>query len=446
MAAETVARDAPQPRSLLRVLGGIFGLAMVVGATVGGGILRTPGEIAAALPTPALIMAVWIFGGIVTLLGANSWAELGAMIPRAGGPYVYARRAFGDGVGLFVGYADWINWCIGPVVLVLIVGEYMGGLFPVLAPHALVVDFVTLGVLVTLQWIGVRSGGRTQEVTTALKAIAIIALIVAAFVLPHETLPAPPAVAPRGKDLLLAFGVAMQGVVFTYDAYYSVVYCSEDMRDPGRDIPRSIFRGVWVIIAIYLVVNLAYLAVIPASRMAGDPFVAATMARSIFGPAGDTIIRVIMIVSLLGAINAELMIIPRVLLAMSRDGLFPRQAARINSGGTPTVALALSFLVVAAFLLTGSFTLVLALDAILIVTLYCIAFLTLFALRRREPDTPRPYRARGYPFVPALALLTGLALLAALSISDPRSALIILVILFACWPLSRIVGAIRQRS
>jgi APA family basic amino acid/polyamine antiporter len=438
--------SAPKPRPLLRVLGGVFGLAMVVGATVGGGILRTPGEIAAALPVPALFMAVWIFGGVVTLLGANSWAELGAMVPSAGGPYVYARRAFGDGVGFFVGYADWINWCIGPVVLVLIIGEYMGGLFPALAPHALIVDFVTLGGLAVLQWIGVRSGGRTQEVTTALTAAAILALVVAAFVLPHEELAALPVTAPRGGGLLVAFGVAMQGVIFTYDAYYSVVYCSEDMRDPGTDVPRSIFRGVWLVIAIYLVVNLAYLVVIPASRMAGDPFVAATMARSIFGPAGDTIIRVIMIVSLLGAINAQLFVVPRVLLAMSRDGLFPRRAARVNAGGTPTVALALGVIVVAAFLLTGSFTVVLALDSILIVALYVITFLTLFALRRREPDTPRPYRARGYPVIPALTLLIAVALLVALSISDPRSAMIVLAILLASWLASGVARRMMRRG
>jgi APA family basic amino acid/polyamine antiporter len=430
---------AALPRSLLRVLGGVFGLAMVVGATVGGGILRTPGEVATALPVPALFVAVWIFGGIVTLLGANSWAELGAMIPSAGGPYVYARRAFGDGVGFFVGYADWINWCIGPVVLVLIVGEYMGGLFPALAPHALLVDFVTLGGLAILQWIGVRSGGRTQEVTTALKAIAIIALVAAAFVLPHEAISAPVATAPHGMGLLVAFGVAMQGVIFTYDAYYSVVYCSEDMRDPGTSVPRSMFRGVWLVFAIYLLMNLAYLKVIPVPRMAGDPFVAATMARSIFGQAGDTVIRVIMIVSLLGAMNAQLLIMPRVLLAMSRDGLFPRQAARINAGGTPTVGLALSLLVVCAFLLTGSFTAVLALDSILIVTLYFITFLTLFALRRREPDTPRPYRAWGYPFIPALTLLVALALIATLAWSDPRSALIVFALLLAAWPVAWVV-------
>ena len=442
----TITEAPTVQHSLLRVLGTLFGLAMVVGATVGGGILRTPGEIAAALPVPALFMAVWIFGGVVTLLGANSFSELGAMIPSAGGPYVYARRAFGDGVGFFVGYADWINWCLGPVALVLIVGEYMGGLFPALAPHALLVDFVTLGVLTTLQWIGVRSGGRTQEITTALKALAIIALVVAAFVLPHAELTAPALSAPHGTDLLLAFGVAMQGVIFTYDAYYSVVYCSEDMREPGRSIPRSMFRGIWLVIAIYLMVNLAYLTVVPVERMAGDPFVAATMARAVFGSRGDTIIRVIMIVSVLGAMNAQLMTMPRILLAMSRDGLFPRQAMRINAGGTPTVALGLSLLVVFAFLLSGSFTAVLALDAILIVTLYAFTFATLFALRWREPDTPRPFRAWGYPLVPALTLLISLALIAAMSASDWRSALLVLALLLASWPASRAVRRIMNRG
>jgi APA family basic amino acid/polyamine antiporter len=218
------------------------------------------------------------------------------------------------------------------------------------------------------------------------------------------------------------------------------------MRDPGRSIPRSMFRGIWVVFAIYLLVNLAYLAVVPVERMAGDPFVAATMARAVFGPRGDTIIRVIMIVSVLGAMNAQLMTMPRILLAMSRDGLFPRQAMRINAGGTPTVALGLSLLVVFAFLLSGSFTAVLALDAILIVTLYAFTFATLFALRWREPDTPRPFRAWGYPLVPALTLLISLALIAAMSASDWRSALLVLALLLASWPASRAVRRIMNRG
>ncbi|HEX5436291.1 MAG TPA: APC family permease [Gemmatimonadaceae bacterium] len=429
-------RASPPP--LLRVLGTAFGLAIAVGATVGGGILRTPGEIAAALPSAALFMAVWVFGGLVTLLGANIFSELGAMMPHAGGPYVYARRAFGNSIGFFVGYTDWINWCLGPVVLTIIVGEYMGGLIPALAGHAMAVDFVTLGGLAVLQWIGVRSGGRTQEITTLLKALAFAALVVAAFVVPHATLAAPARPVPHGTSLLLAFGVAMQGVIFTYDAYYAVLYCGEEMRDPGREIPRSMLRGVWLVIIIYLLINAAYLAVVPASRIAGDPFVGATMARALFGQRGDTVIRLIMIISVLGAINAELMAIPRILLAMSRDGLFPRQAARVNAGGTPHVALALSLVVIVAFLLSGSFNAVLAFDSLLIIVMYAFSFIAFFALRLREPNAARPYRAWGYPVLPALALAIAVALVVAIAVGDVRSALIVLAVLLASWPASRL--------
>ena len=432
-------RIAAQPRALHRVLGMAFGLAVAVGATVGGGIVRTPGEIAAALPSAALFMAAWAFGGVNTLLGANIFSELGAMMPRAGGPYVYARRAFGDGIAFFVGYADWLTWCLGVVALTIIVGEYMGVLIPSLAGHEMAVNFVTLGGLAILQWLGVRSSGRTQEITTVLKAVALLALVVAAFVVPHQTPTAPPVSIAHGIPLLLAFGVAMQGVIFTYESYYAVIYCGEEMRDPGREIPRSMFRGVLLIIGIYLLVNLAYLAVLPIGSMAGDPFVGGTVARAIFGVKGDTIIRLIMIVSVLGTINAMLMAIARILLAMGRDGLSPRQAASVNAGGTPHVALAISLLVVAAFLFSGSFGAVLGLTAILIVVKYICCFTALFVLRRREPGAPRPYRAWGYPLVPAIALAVTVGLLVAMVVGDLHGASIVLLLLVASWPLSRLV-------
>ncbi|HEY9450746.1 MAG TPA: APC family permease, partial [Gemmatimonadaceae bacterium] len=381
----------------------------------------------------------WVFGGINALLGANIFSELGAMMPRAGGPFVYARRAFGDGIAFFVGYADLITWCLGAVALTMIVGEYMGALFPPLAGHAMAVDFATLGALGTVQWAGVRSSGRTQEITTVLKTTALLALVAAAFLLPRQLPPGPPVTVPSGIPLILAFGVAMQGVIFTYESYYTVIYCGEEMRDPGREIPRSMFRGVLLIIAIYLLVNFACLAVLPVSSIAGDPFVGGTVVRVLFGARGDTIIRVIMIISVLGTINAMLMAIPRILLAMGRDGLFPRQAARVNAGGTPHVALAVSLLVIAAFLLSGSFTAVLGLSALFIVVKYACCFTALFALRRREPDTPRPYKAWGYPLVPGLALAVAIALLVAIVVGDPRRAAIVLALLVASWPLAFLV-------
>jgi basic amino acid/polyamine antiporter, APA family len=409
----------------------------VVGATIGGGILGTPGGVAAALPTTALFMGAWIFGGINALLGATIYSELGAMMPRSGGFYVFAHRAFGDGVGFFVGYADWINWSVSSAALILLTGDYLGGIIPALSGHALVAGCAVFAVLVVLQWAGVRSGGRTQEVTSVLKGVALLGLVVAAFVLPHGQLPAattPPPLVPHGMALLLAFGVAMQGVIFSYDSYYAVVYCGEEIRDPGVAIPRSIFRGLFIVIAIYLVLNAAFLAVVPVTRVAGDQFVGGTVARLIFGARGDMVIRLVAVIAILGTVNAQIMAAPRILLAMARDGLFPVQATRVNAGGTPTVALALSLLLVGGFLFLGSFDAVLAVDAFLIVLMYVISFASLFQLRRTEPDAPRPYRAWGYPVVPALALLFALGLLAAMALGDHRSAWITAGVLLVSWP------------
>jgi APA family basic amino acid/polyamine antiporter len=440
---------APAPRHLLQVLGTAFGLAMVVGATIGGGILGTPGSVAAALPTTALFMAAWVFGGINALLGATVYAELGAMMPRSGGSYVFAQRAFGDGVGFFVGYADWINWSVSSAALILLVGEYLGAIIPPFAGHTLGAGGATFAVLVLLQWAGVRSGGRVQEVTTALKALALIALVIAIFTLPHPdlyaTAAAPPAV-PHGMALLLAFGVAMQGVIFSYDSYYAVVYCGEEIRDPGRAIPRSIVRGLLIIIGIYLLLNAAFLHVVPVQRVAADPLIGGTVAALIFGPRGDTIIRLIGIVAILGTVNAQIMAAPRILLAMARDGLFPVQATRVNAGGTPTIALILSLVLVGGFLFAGSFDTVLGVDAFFIALLYVITFAALFRLRRREPDAPRPYRAWGYPFVPGLAVLFALGLLAAMTLGDRRGALISGGVLLVSWPASRVVRRLIGRT
>ena len=422
---------------------------MVVGATIGGGILATPGDVAHALPNTAWFMAAWIFGGINALLGATVYSELGAMMPTSGGIYVYARRAFGDGVGFFVGYADWINWSVSSAALIMLVGQYLGELVPLFAGHALIAGCIIFSALGAGQWIGVRSGGRVQEITSVLKSVALIALVGAVFVLPHAAPVASTSVVPlipHGLPLLLAFGVAMQGVVFSYDSYYAVVYCGEEMQNPGVSIPRSIFRGLLIIIAIYLLINWAFLTVVPVHQVAGDSFIGGTVAWLIFGPRGDTIIRLIMMVAILGTVNAQIMAAPRILLAMARDGLFPHQATAINAGGTPVVALAMSLALTGATLFTGSFSFIIGVDSFFIVVLYLINFSSLFALRRKEPDTPRPYRAWGFPVVPGLAFAIAALLLVAMTLGDRVGALITAGMMLVCWPMSKIVGRMRVSS
>jgi basic amino acid/polyamine antiporter, APA family len=427
-----------QPRALLRVLGTAFGIAIAIGASIGGGILRTPGNVAAHLPNSTLFLLAWMLGGLNAMLGANIFAELGAMIPRSGGLYVFARRAFGDGVAFFVGYTDWLTYSVSTTALLLLIGEYAGALIPALSGHAALVGIGAFAGLVALQWRGVRSGARMQEITSVLKTLALVGLVIAVLVLSRGQMPStaasPPL--PHGLALIGAIGLAMQGIVFTYDSYYNVVYCGEEIRDPGREIPRAIFRGLWLIIAIYMLLNIAFVAVVPMDRMANDPFVGGTVARWVFGDRGDAIIRALMIVSVLGTSNALIIAASRVPHAMSRDGLFPRVAGHVNAGGTPNVALAITAVVVLVAFFSGSFNAILGLSAILIVTRYTVTFAALFVLRRKEPDLERPYRAKGYPVVPALALLFAVAFLITSALTDVRDTLIVLTLLLVSLPAS----------
>lgn len=421
--------------SLLKVLGVAFGVAVIVGNTIGTGIVRTPGDIAAALPRPALYLGMWVAGGAWALLAALTTAELGAMIPRSGGQYVFARRALGEYPGFVVGWSDWISSCASLAAGAIAIGEFSGGLAPALAGRgAATAAAVVLG-FTALQWIGVRTADRTQQAVSLLKTLALAGLVAVCFALPHET-PAPAAAAllPVGLPLLTAVVVSLQGVIFTYDGWNGMLYFSGEVREPGRDIPRAMAGGVVVVMAVYVALNLAFLHVLPLARMAHEPLVAGAAAAAILGPRGDLVLRAIMIVSLLGAANAILMISSRVPYAMGADRLAPAVMARVNAGGTPTVALLASAAVALALLLTGTFATVLALAAFFFVLNYAASFASLFVLRWREPGLPRPYRAVGYPWVAGLLLLNSVAFLVANVVGDTRNSLRSLALLAFSYP------------
>ena len=432
---------------LLRVFGMAFALSIGVGDTIGGGILHTPGEIAALLPVAWLFMAMWALGALNAFLGGTVYAELGAMYPEAGGTYVYARRALGDYAGFFVGYTFWVQLCAVQAALALLIGEYAPVLVPALTGHSLAVAAVVLAILVTLQWHRVHWAGYVQTLTTLAKVLAFVGLIVAAFVLPHAIAAAslPEPVAPRGIALVLALVLAMRGIIFTYNGYYFVVTFGEELRDPGRDIPRAIFRGLLVITAIYLLLNLAFVWVLPMARMAHAPFVGGVLAEALFGERGNIIITAIVVVSLLGTVNAQMLSAPRMLLAMGRRGLFAPQATYVNRGGTPSVALALSTVVAGAFLFSRTFAAVLAVVTLFMVVQYLLMYVSIIALRRREPQAPRPYRAWGYPWTTLAAVLIAVAFLIGIALGDPRHSLIAFIILILSYPVYRGVLWLRQK-
>jgi APA family basic amino acid/polyamine antiporter len=417
------------------VLGAAFGVAVIVGNTIGVGILRTPGDIARHLPSPSLFLAVWIVGGIYALLGAISLAELAAMIPRSGGQYVFVRRGLGGYAGFVVGWSDWISTCGSSAAMAMVIGEYLGVLVPAASGRG---STVAAGVVVAfpaLYWHGIRRAGDGQQLLSLVKALALMVLVVACFALGSRPVGGSPIVLPAGAALVTAVVLSLQGVIYTYDGWNAMAYFSGEVRDPGRDVPRAMAGGTCFVILIYLLINLAVLYVLPISRMAGEPFVAGAAAAAVFGPAGDTVIRAIMIVSALGAVSANTLMAPRVIFAMAQDSFMPRAVAEVNAGGTPTVATVASTAVALAFIATGTFDRALALIAFFFVANYLLSFVTVFVLRRREPATPRPYRAWGYPWTTGIAAIGSLAFLVGQCVGDTRNSLWSLALLGASYPL-----------
>jgi APA family basic amino acid/polyamine antiporter len=423
---------------LLRILGVGFGIAVVVGNTISVGILRTPGEIAARLHSSALVITLWILGGLYAFFCTLSVTELATTLPQAGGWYVYSRRAFGDYGGFLVGCSDWIVQGASVAYAAVAFGEFTAELWPSLHINVKLLAVAALSILALLNWLGLRSGSRTQELTSLAKVLALVGFVVACFVIsPSPGAAASPAPAsfplPRG-GLLLAILIAFQPILVTYDGWYGAIYFVEEDEDPVRNLPRSSIMGVLACIAVYLLMNAALLHVLPITRLASAQVPAADAAMAVFGSHGKQVILIVSIVSALGGMNAIMLMMPRILFGMSRDGLLPRAVASVNRGGTPSTALLLATIAGIALILSGSFEKLVAISAILFVVVYLSGFCALFVLRVREPKLPRPFKSWGYPWTNAGVLVISLAFLVASIVGDLKDALFTLVLVALSYP------------
>jgi APA family basic amino acid/polyamine antiporter len=388
-------------------------------------------------------------------------AELGAAIPRSGGQYNFSRRALGDYAGFIVGWSDWLSTCGTAAAVAIVIAEYSGALFPVLSGNLTVLGhmrielivavFVILGFFV-LQWRGIRWGSGAQLSTAALKTGAFLILVMACFLLggpAHRAAQQSTAssfASPSGWPLIVAIMLGLQGVIYTVDGWDGVIYFGEEVRNPGRDIPRAIFGSVFSIMGIYLSLNLVALYILPMNEISGNNFVLGTVADRIFGKLGDPIIRSIMVISMLSCLNANQLFCSRTLYTMSCDGLFFRRAARVNPGGTPVMALFLSTVVGVLFLLTGTFERVIAMLSFFFVANYALSYASLFVLRKREPEMVRPYRAWGYPWTAGIALVASVLFLAGSILTDQKNAPWALATLVLSYPVFRVLKWVTHRA
>jgi APA family basic amino acid/polyamine antiporter len=436
----------PATGRLLKVLGMWFGMAAAIGNAIAAGIVRTPGDIAKNLPNPWLFLGVWVVGGLYALFGASSIAELGAAIPRSGGQYNFSRRALGDYAGFVVGWSDWLSTCGTAAAVAIVISEYSGHLFPILAgPDKIkMISVAIIAGFGILQWRGIRWGSGAQLSTAALKTAAFLILVVACFVLggpAHKSAAIANAVAmpiASGWPFIVGVFLGLQAVVYTIDGWDGVIYFGEEVRNPGRDIPRAIFGSVFSIMGIYLLLNIVALYILPMKEIAGNTFVLGTVADRIFGSLGDPIIRSIMVISMLSCLNANQLFCSRTLHAMSCDGLFFRRATRVNIGGTPTFSLLLSTIVGIIFVL-GSFERVIAMLSFFFVANYTLTYTSLFVLRKKEPQMDRRYRAWGYPWTTAIALGGSVLFLVGSIATDRDNAPLALGMLVLSYPVFRIM-------
>jgi basic amino acid/polyamine antiporter, APA family len=380
---------------LRRVLGVGFGLAVSIGGTIGVGILRTPGLVAEQLHGPLPILLLWVAGGIYTILGASCLTELGVMLPRAGGFYVYVRRAFGNTAGFAVGWTDWLMYCSILGYLSIAIAEFIAalGLVPGGAIRFLAV--LILISIVALQWLGIRISSQFQEVTTSLKCVAFLVLVLACLLAPtsgHALARIPSSMTFSGLM------VALQAIVITYGGWQSPLYFIEEDRNPARNLPRAMIGGVLSVMGIYLLVNIALLKILPMSELSGATLPAADAARVIAGAHGRNLIILLSVVSLVPLLNAVTMMGTRVIFGLGRDQLFWSRTSTVNAGGTPDTATLLTAAVAVGLIATGTFQRLIAMTSFFLAANYSLCCVALVVLRRREPDLPRPYQALGYPW------------------------------------------------
>jgi APA family basic amino acid/polyamine antiporter len=386
---------------------------MVVGIMVGAGIFRTPGTIAGYLGRPGLTFVAWIAGALLAFIGSLCFAELATRLPQAGGKYVYAREAFGRRTAAFVGWVEALGIYAAAIAAIGVVsGEYLGRLIGTPTGAAPLLGAGWVLVFTGVNLIGVTSGRLVQNVVTAAKVLALVGIIVIAFASGtgagwHSSLPT----APHGVAMWTALAVAFQSVLWTYYGYPDAAKIAEEVVEPSRTLPRVFLGGIATAAVLYLLLNAAFLSVLPMDKIASSNLVAADVATVIFGARGGLLIAAVALVVMLASLNGNIFVTPRVLFGLARDGLAPAPLAWVNRGGTPWVAMLLVGAVAMVLAATGSFERLLTFAIELILVIDSIAVAAIFRLRARQPEAP--FRVPFYPFLPVLfigiyaALLVG---------------------------------------
>ena len=448
----------PKPDSRLalrRALGLWAAISIIVGTVIGSGIFRVPSEMIRAVGSPGRVFGVWVFGGILSLFGALTYAELSSMMPEAGGEYVYLNAAYGPFFGFVYGWTQtWVAKSASIAALATLFTTYLADFLPGLKEVVVTIPLpigpewkpldirwgqlaaiAVILIIAAVNYRGVRLGGDAQVALTGLKVALIGGLIAvglfsrqASSVNLHSAVPA----FPGG---VAGFFKALVAALWAYDGWNNAGMLGSEIERPQKNLPRALIGGTLGIIGIYLAANLAYFTVLSGAEVAGSERVAADMMRRILGYQGGAVVSVAVMISIFAALNGSLLSGSRVPFAMARDGYFFQAVARVHPRfRTPSVGIGLLGVWSSILLLSGHYDELYTMVIFPSWILYAMTAASVIVLRRKLPAAERPYRVPGYPVVPLLFVLVAVGLLYSTLLSSPRESGIGLIVIVAGLP------------
>jgi len=410
----------------------LYGLTMVaIGSCVGSGIFLTPAQIASQLPTPILILAVWALGGIIALAGALTFAELGSMYPQPGGVYVYLKEGYGDLFGFLYGWAYLLVITSGAnAALTIAFATYLAFLFPMSQGGITSVALVALALVTVVNILRVKAAEVFSNVFTGLKLLGIVGLIAVGLLFGNASTmsQSAPELLPAGS-LAGAFGLALIGVLWSYGGWQHASFLAGETVDARRTIPRAMIIGALVVAAVYLLVNVAYMFLLPVSEIATSDSVAADAISTVI-PFGGALIAVVIAISVLGTAGIYTLSAPRIYYAMADDGIFFKKLAEVHPKFRTPVNAILIQSIWAAFLLVfwGTFADVITYVVFMDWIFFGMAGACVFIFRRNRKDVERPYSTLGYPLTPLIFVGTSVFFVINTLVERPEHALAGLVL------------------
>jgi APA family basic amino acid/polyamine antiporter len=432
--AETEAKGPP---SLVRGLGAWDGTLITIGSVLGSAIFIAAADVVRAVPHAGLVLLLWVLGGLLTIAGALTYAELGGMFPRAGGQYHFLKEAYGPFWGFLFGWASFlIIMCGGLAALAAGFGEYLGSFLPFFSTENVLIAVplgrwrwianggqlagaLALAFLTAINYVGLKKGAVFQNVVTLVKVGSFLVLAVAGVMVPAHASADLFAPLPPG-DLMAAMGVGMIAVFWSYDGWYGATNVAGEMRDPGRTLPRSLLTGTVVVIALYLMTNVVYFRALPIPALAETPRIGESAAAALFGPVGARLVSAAVVVSIFGCLSATILWAARIYLPMAEDGVFFRSLAYIHPRyRTPTKSIVAQGVWSIALTFSGTYNQLITYVIVAVFLFHAATGAAVMVLRRTRPDAPRPYRVWAYPVLPLIVVVSALAFVANALVEKP---------------------------